>query len=495
MMKIAIKQPTAPFSEAQLKRYELIIILGRADKPMGQWPGLPYSTELNKRLQRQKKSATPPTLVSIDLPQTRLVLAAIKSNISMFELLTQARKIAESALADDPAAIALCLLDIEPEQGSRAMEATVAALLCAAYSLPTFKSAAPPGKQLGQISVYGAGEIRLDSQRLHAEAAGNNLARHYTALPTNHLTPTLYRKEIQRLAKNHGWSMTFLDMKSLQRKKAGAFLAVAQGSEPSDAGIVKLSYNPLVKTKRRHLALVGKGICFDTGGSNLKSARSMHGMHEDMAGSAIALGALLALTHLKVDFPVDCWLALAQNDIGPKAYKQNAVVTAYNGTTIEIIHTDAEGRMVLADTLSLACEQKPALIIDYATLTGSCIQALSSRYSGAFTNRAQLIDDVINAGSDSGERVWPFPHDEDFDCELESSVADIKQCTLDSEADHILAARFLSRFVADTPWLHIDLAASSHKGGLAHIATETTGFGVRFTLDLLLDKQVMKKLT
>jgi leucyl aminopeptidase len=219
----------------------------------------------------------------------------------------------------------------------------------------------------------------------------------------------------------------------------------------------------------------------------------MHGMHEDMEGSAVALGTLLALTRLKAPFAVDCWLALAQNHIGPRAYKQNDVVTACNGTTIEVMHTDAEGRMVLADTLALAAREKPRLIIDYATLTGTCVYALGTRYSGAFTNRDALVAEIIAAGRESGERVWPFPLDDDFDQALESGIADIKQCTLEGEADHILAARFLKRFVADRPWLHIDLSAGNSKGGLAHIPTDVTGFGVRFTLNLLLDRKIMDR--
>jgi leucyl aminopeptidase len=215
----------------------------------------------------------------------------------------------------------------------------------------------------------------------------------------------------------------------------------------------------------------------------------MFGMHGDMQGSAVALGTLLALTRLKAPFEVHAWLALARNQIGPKAYTQNDVVQACNGVTIEIVHTDAEGRMVLSDTLALATKSKPGLTLDYATLTGACVVALGTRYSGAFTQSAELAKAVIAAGTASGERVWPFPVDADYDEAIDSSIADVKQCIIEGEADHILAARFLSRFVdKDAPWIHVDLAASEHKGGLAHVPTETTGFGVRFTLNLLLDQ-------
>ena len=253
---------------------------------------------------------------------------------------------------------------------------------------------------------------------------------------------------------------------------------------------------PVGTGNRPSVALIGKGICFDTGGVNVKSARFMHGMHEDMEGSAVALGTLLALTLLEVDFAVDCWLALAENHVGPAAYKPNDVVTASNGTSIEVVHTDAEGRMILADTLALAGKTRPRLMIDYATLTGACVAALSTRLSGVFCNRDALLPTLIEAGRASGERVWPFPMSADFDEALESKVADIKQCTLDSEADHILAARFLSRFVPqESAWIHLDLAAGNHKSGLAHIPTDVTGFGVRFTLNLLLQQQVLAQET
>jgi leucyl aminopeptidase len=264
---------------------------------------------------------------------------------------------------------------------------------------------------------------------------------------------------------------------------AGAFVAVAQGSDPEDAAIVHLQR--VVKNANKTVALVGKGICFDTGGHNLKPARYMHGMHEDMNGSAVALGILLAATRADLPVNIDCWLAIAQNHISPRAYKQNDVITALNGTTIEIIHTDAEGRMVLADTLDLAAKQKPDMMMDFATLTGSMHTALGSHYSGILSNREDLMQKALIAGKSSGERIWAFPMDADYDTELESTIADIKQCTLEGEADHILAARFLSRFVRDIAWLHMDLSANHHKGGLGAVGSDVTGFGVAWGIEML----------
>jgi leucyl aminopeptidase len=211
-------------------------------------------------------------------------------------------------------------------------------------------------------------------------------------------------------------------------------------------------------------------------------------MHTDMSGSAVALAVLQTLSVLKSPLSVDCWLAITENRTGPAAYKQRDVVTASNGVTIEIIHTDAEGRMVLADTLALAAQEKPALMLDYATLTGACVYALSERYSGVFTNREALNELLVRTGRETGERVWPFPNDPDFDDDLKSKTADIAQCSSTGEADQILAARFLQRFVPEgTPWVHMDLASATRKDGLAQMPGGPTGFGLRYTVALLLD--------
>jgi leucyl aminopeptidase len=319
---------------------------------------------------------------------------------------------------------------------------------------------------------------------LKAKAEGNLLARDLTILPPNELTPLNYRKRVQKLATAEGWKYAELDVKALKKMGAGAFIAVAQGSDADDAAIVHLQRRTRNATKT--VALVGKGICFDTGGHNLKPARHMHGMNEDMNGSAVALGLLVAATRADLPLNIDCWLAITQNLISPHAYKQNDIITCLSGTTIEIIHTDAEGRMVLADTLTLAAREKPDVMIDFATLTGSMHVALGSRYSGIFSNRPDLLEKGLAAGKSSGERTWPFPSDSDYDAELESQIADIKQCTLESEADHILATRFLSRFVNEVPWLHMDLSASNNKGGLGAVGSDITGFGVSWGIDLLM---------
>jgi len=191
--------------------------------------------------------------------------------------------------------------------------------------------------------------------------------------------------------------------------------------------------------------------------------------------------------------PVDCWLAITENRIGPTAYKSQDVVTAANGKTIQTVHTDAEGRMALADTLVFASADKPSVIIDYATLTGACISATTTRMSGVFTNDPDLHPVLKKAGRESGERVWPFPIGKEFLEELKSDTADLKQCSPSAGGDHILAATFLNEFVDKSiQWVHVDLAAAMRKGGLGYVPTDITGFGVRFTLQLLLETKLLE---
>ena len=330
-----------------------------------------------------------------------------------------------------------------------------------------------------------------------ARAEANTLTRALCILPPNQLTPGSFRSLIPAQIKGLNIRCDTYDVAQLKKMKAGAFLAVAQGSPEQDAAIVHLSYVPKVKSAKRdpkdksatpvlpHVALVGKGICFDTGGHNLKPARYMAGMHEDMAGAAIVLSVIQAAARSQLPVRIDAWLALSRNDIGPGAYRQGDVVTALNGRTIEIMHTDAEGRMVLADTLTLATAAKPDLVLDFATLTGSMTTALGNRMSGFFATHRSLGAQLEAAGVAAGERLMPFVMPDDYDSALESQVADIKQCTLDGEADHILAARFLNLFVGDAAWLHVDLSAATCKGGLGAIGTDTTGFGAAITVQYL----------
>ena len=446
---------------------------------------LPFANNLENKFKRSKSEYKDlnKSPMTVELPNGGIAsFVILASKLSMFQKHTLLRKAVKPLLDEQADSVAICVFGDE---------ATREAHACAAYYVTTVNAAELPSRKkdnkakvLKEISMHGF-KAEHDYGYVNARVAGNTLCRTLTMLPPNELTPTIYRAKVKALAKENDWAFEEFDMPALKKMGAGAFYAVGQGSEPMDAAIVHLSYSP--KDAKKNIALVGKGICFDTGGHNLKPAKYMQGMHEDMNGSAVALGILTAATLQQLPVKIDCWLAIAQNHIGPLAYKQNDVVTALNGMTIEIVHTDAEGRMVLADTLTLASRQKPDVILDYATLTGSMAVAVTDRMSGVISNRPELDCKAIGAGTVAGERIVAFPYEEDMDCELDSEIADIKQCTLEGGGDHMLAARFMGKFIEnDVPWLHADLSSTNRKGGLGAVESDVNGFGVGFGLEMIM---------
>jgi leucyl aminopeptidase len=461
----------------------LLVLSEKAEK------ALPFVKILESKLKRSKGDFKDlkKTPMTVELPNGGLASFVILADkLSMFQKHTLLRKAVKPLLDEQPETLAICLFGNEETKEASAC-ATYYIATVNADELPSRKGAKSKQerkhKPLKNISIHGF-KAEHDYGYVNARVAGNTLCRSLTMLPPNELTPTIYRDKVKKLAKENGWKHEEFDMPKLKKMGAGAFYAVGQGSDPMDAAIVHLSYSP--KGSKKHIALVGKGICFDTGGHNLKPAKYMQGMHEDMNGSAVALGVLLAATQMKLDVKIDCWLAIAQNHIGPLAYKQNDVVTALNGMTIEIVHTDAEGRMVLADTLTLASRQKPDLILDYATLTGSMAVAVTDRMSGIIANRPELACKAIGAGAAAGERVVAFPYEEDMDSDLDSDIADIKQCTLEGGGDHMLAARFMGKFIEnDVAWCHADLSSTNRKGGLGAVQSDVNGFGVGFGLEMI----------
>lgn len=415
----------------------------------------------------------------------RTAVGFVADGCAGFKALSLARKLVGPLLEERPERIVVISLLQDTAAAEAMAEALVAAVHAGLFRLPRITREPADDSPLRAIDFFGPFGAP-DFRGAEATAEGNNLARWLTHLPGNYLTPAIYRDYAEALAELEGWAAEFIDCDGLEALGAGAFLSVVEASPNRDAGVLHLTYRPK-GGKGPSLALVGKGICFDTGGSNLKVGGSMLGMHGDMQGSAVALGTLLALTRLGFECPVDCWLALAENHIGPEAVKCNDVVTALDGTTIELINTDAEGRMVLADTLALASREHPVAILDYATLTGAVVAALGQRMGGAITNRRDWVEPIIQAGERCGERVWPLPYEDDYDEDLESKVADVLQCRTEGAGDHLYAARLLGRFVGEgIGWVHVDMASSgTHKGGLAHIPTDLQGFGVRFGVEWL----------
>jgi leucyl aminopeptidase len=484
----ALRRRPALASEAGLARSDAAaFMVGDAD-PAAALAQLPYAALWQSLYRKASRAPTPPLLVT-RLPNARHTLAAVGfvgAGASAFERLTLAGKLMRELVKPGIASLQCHALALDAAASAAALESLASAALAHAAPMPQRKSRPVPAPQLRSIDVHGG--RAADLELATATAAGNHLARWLTTLPPNELDCIAYRRALAQLARREGWSFRFYDERALARLGAGAFLAVSRANAHRGAGIARLTYRPRGTRSGRRIGLVGKGICFDTGGINLKSHKGMYPMHGDMQGSAVAVGTLLALARRRVPYAIDCWLALTENEIGPRAYRPQEVVRASNGVTIQVVHSDAEGRMVLADTLALAARARPAVLLDFATLTGACVNALTERYSGAFTNRASLEPVLQSTGRASGERVWCFPMDRDFDQALDSPIADLMQCSMDNKGDHILAARFLSRFVPDgLPWVHVDLSSGEHKDGLAHVPTEFTGFGVRFATHLLGD--------
>jgi leucyl aminopeptidase len=484
---IRIFQRRAPLTESAMTKYDASIVICDREQAQETLAKLPFGATW-QRLYAEAKARGPVSILSTRMTAEALPMVVVftKATHSAFERLSLATRAWKELSPSPSAKVLFATHGLAADPSSAMLEAMTAAALAASAPMPVMKSKAPKSTEPPQLTLNGDGPD-IDADLSVAIDRGNHLARWLTTLPPNVLHTSSYRKALRELAKREGWAFSFLDEAKLKRLNAGAFLAVTRANEHRDAGIVRLSYRaPRGEGARKKLALVGKGICFDTGGINLKPHKGMYQMHEDMQGSAVAVGTLLALSRLKVPYDIDCWLAITENQIGPNAFRPQEVVTAVNGVTIQVAHSDAEGRMVLADTLALASREKPDLMIDFATLTGACVTALTERYCGAFTNRPEWNAILEQAGRQSGERVWPFPMDEDFDSDLESSIADVLHCTPDSKGDHILAARFLNHFVPkETPWIHIDLAAGNRSGGLAHVPTDFTGFGVRYTTLLL----------
>ena len=479
-----LTEHTASMTVKQLENAGHVLVLLPSSKTL---PDMPGKEALRAVLKRRdlKIDALAKTPVVVELAGGTLgVFAMLKAKISTFETHEHLRKALALLLNEHPKALSVAVFGEEAEKQTAAEAAMYVALVNAA-PLPNRKSKTETA--LKSIALYGYRSADAFAS-IRALAEGNMLTRSLTVMAPDELTPAIYRKRIKALAKTYGWDVEEFSFNKLKKMGAGAFCAVAQGSPARDAAIVRIRYQGSGirnQKKAKKIALVGKGICFDTGGHNLKPAKYMQGMHEDMNGSAVVLGIMAAATRLKLPIALEGWLAIAENHISPQAYRQNEVVTALNGTTIEVVHTDAEGRMVLADTLTLAARAKPDLIADFATLTGTMYYALGSRMSGVFASSSALAQQAVEAGDASGERVVVFPYPDDYDSTLDSNVADVKQCSLEGEADHILATRLLSRFVGDTPWLHMDLSAHSCKGGLGAVMSDASGFGVAWGVALL----------
>jgi leucyl aminopeptidase len=308
-------------------------------------------------------------------------------------------------------------------------------------------------------------------------------ARDLINLPAGIVTPSYLGREARRIAKAQRLRVRILTRPAIRRAGMGALLGVAQGSAQPPC-FIELVYQPRAKARRR-IALAGKGITFDSGGLSIKSADNMQSQKRDMAGGAAVLAVMSAVRDLGIAAEVRAYVPATENMPSGQAMKPGDVVRAYNGKTIEVLNTDAEGRLVLADALAYAAAAKPDSLIDLATLTAAVRTALGPRYAGIMGTEAELVRGLIAAGRDCGEHLWELPLVAAYRPDLDSTVADIKNIG-DGGAGTIVAGLFLREFTAGVPWAHIDFSstATTDKAFAAH-PRGATGFGVRTLLRYL----------
>jgi leucyl aminopeptidase len=358
------------------------------------------------------------------------------------------------------ASIAFALPSLEPGDVARAVSFLVEGALTGAFETTTYQTKVDRPLTVTRLTIVpgNADGSAVQTGIAHGEilAAAINAARAMALTPGNDLTPTDLAKRARELAASAGLAFHVLDEDAMRAKGMGALLSVSQGSEePATLSVLRHHGDP---DSSEILALVGKGITFDSGGISIKAAENMHLMKYDMSGGAAVIGALYAIAKLKLKLNVIGIVPSSENMPGPRAMKPGDVVRAMNGKTVEIQNTDAEGRLVLADALCYARELGATKLIDCATLTGACIVALGNETSGAMSNDEGWVANFFAATADCGERHWRLPLFDEFSQAMKSDIADLKNVSAKSAAGTETAAAFLEEFVGDVPWVHLDIA-------------------------------------
>jgi leucyl aminopeptidase len=354
------------------------------------------------------------------------------------------------------------------------------------YDFTRYKK--PEYKEIAQIIIAAASSqlsaIRRGVEKGEIMAEATMLARDMVNEPANEMTPRHMAEIAKGLAKKYNLEFNVLDSREMKAMGMGALLGVASGSSQPPK-LITLSYNGNPKSPKA-AGFLGKGVTFDSGGISIKPSEGMGEMKDDMAGGAAAMAALVAIARLKPRINITAVVPATENLPSGTALKPGDIVTAMNGKTIEIISTDAEGRLILADALSYAVKQNLSPLIDLATLTGACRVALGTDYSGLFSNDQQLVDKISTAAEKTGEKMWRMPLPEEYKEQNKSLIADIKN-TGEKYGGAITAALFLAEFAGDTSWAHIDIAgtASSSKES-GYTVKGATGVGVRTLVELAL---------
>ena len=379
---------------------------------------------------------------------------------------------------------------------SQASSAVVEGMALALYDF-NYKSAATRKKQneaLTQVTLAGstASAVAEAVSIAMATVEGVSLARDLVNEPGGTLTPSVFARKVVRMAKDKGLAVKVMDQAAIKRAGLGGLLGVNRGSD-NPARFVELTYKPKGKAKAS-LALVGKGVTFDSGGLSIKPWQGMSEMKTDMGGAAAVVGAMSVLSAVAPKVRVTGYLPMTDNMLGGDATRPGDVLKIRNGKTIEVINTDAEGRLILADALCLASESKPDAIVDLATLTGACVVALGPDIAGLMGHNLDFISQVMSASEAAGESFWELPLPDSYRDMYKSSIADMKNISTGGYGGALTAGLILSEFVGEgIPWTHLDIAgpARADKDN-GELVEGGTGFGVRTLIKLIETFQIPK---
>ncbi len=370
------------------------------------------------------------------------------------------------------------------------VQAAVEGAMLALYDTDKYKTSDKEERIIEEIILSttegDTDELRRGVERGRILAEATNFARDLINEPANLLTPTELARRAEEIAQTFGLEIDVLDEARMKELGMGSLLGVSQGSaEP--AKLIVLSYTPNTESTET-IAIVGKGLTFDTGGISIKPADGMEKMKYDMAGGATTIAAMRAIAQLKPAVNVIGLIAAVENMPGGRAQRPGDVVRSMSGKTIEVINTDAEGRLVLADALAYARKLGATKIVDLATLTGAVSVALGDIYVAALGNNQEWIDAVISAAKNSGEKIWQLPLDREYREQIKSDIADLKNVG-GRKAGTITAAYFLKEFVEDTPWVHLDIAGTAwNDSNKPYLASGPTGICVRTLARLVCDQ-------
>jgi leucyl aminopeptidase len=379
--------------------------------------------------------------------------------------------------------VAVCLP--AAHHSAAVVERLVEGVYLSRYRFTQLKTSSPSGTEIHSLTLDGTATTEMRAAVRHAQhaAAATCHARDLVNLPAATVTPAYLANAARRIARAQALKLRVLDAGGLRRAGMGALLGVAQGSAQPPR-FIELVYRPRRRARTR-VALAGKGITFDSGGLSIKPAEAMQAQKRDMAGAAAVLAVMSVVRDLDVGAEVRAYVPATENMPGGRALKPGDVVRAHNGKSIEVLNTDAEGRLVLADALSYAAAAKPDVLIDLATLTAAVRTALGTRYAAIMGSDPALVQALTAAARACGEHLWELPLVEEYRADLDSTVADLKNIG-EGGAGTIVAALFLREFTAGVPWAHIDFSSTvmTDKPLPCH-PRGATGFGVRTLLEYL----------